>query len=253
MTKEQRYTKILEILSERSDVTVNYLAQKLFVSPSTIRRDYSELQSRGLLHHSYGKATLNHGDAFGLPIELRRRNMPSAKLKIGKAAIELIKDGDIIFIDASSTALCMTEHLDRFTNLTVITNGLGVLTRLEHCKNLNVYSLGGLLIYSSGAFTGQLAADTLSRLHIDKCFFSTTGISSDGRLFNTTEPEHTILCTMLTRSKTKVYLCDSSKFGKTYLLQLCHTDDVDYIISDADLPDSVISPQNDKTVFIKAK
>ena len=143
MTKEQRYTKILEILSERSDVTVNYLAQKLFVSPSTIRRDYSELQSRGLLHHSYGKATLNHGDAFGLPIELRRRNMPSAKLKIGKAAIELIKDGDIIFIDASSTALCMTEHLDRFTNLTVITNGLGVLTRLEHCKNLNVYSLGG--------------------------------------------------------------------------------------------------------------
>ena len=114
MSKEDRYNQILEILRTRNNVTVNYLAKKLFVSPSTIRRDYQVLQSRGLLHHTYGKATLNFGEALGLPIELRRRNMPAEKLKIGKKAVELVKDGDIIYIDASSTALCMVEHLEKF-------------------------------------------------------------------------------------------------------------------------------------------
>ena len=175
MSKEDRYNQILEILRTRNNVTVNYLAKKLFVSPSTIRRDYQVLQSRGLLHHTYGKATLNFGEALGLPIELRRRNMPAEKLKIGKKAVELVKDGDIIYIDASSTALCMVEHLEKFNYLTVITNGLNTLRQLEYFNKITVYSLGGLLTNNSMAFTGQLANENLSHLHIDKCFFSVGG------------------------------------------------------------------------------
>ena len=96
MSKEERYALILDILRTRGDVTVNYLAKKLFVSPSTIRRDYQELEARGLLHHTYGKATLNYGEETGLPLHLRRKNMPEAKLNIGKRAAELIHEGDII-------------------------------------------------------------------------------------------------------------------------------------------------------------
>ena len=253
MSKEDRYNQILEILRTRNNVTVNYLAKKLFVSPSTIRRDYQVLQSRGLLHHTYGKATLNFGEALGLPIELRRRNMPAEKLKIGKKAVELVKDGDIIYIDASSTALCMVEHLEKFNYLTVITNGLNTLRQLEYFNKITVYSLGGLLTNNSMAFTGQLANENLSHLHIDKCFFSTTGISSDGRLLDAVEPEHLVLKTMLKQSKTKVYLCDGSKIGKTYLLQLCDISDVDYVISETDFFDLVEPPKDNKTIFIKAK
>ena len=147
MSKEDRYNQILEILRTRNNVTVNYLAKKLFVSPSTIRRDYQVLQSRGLLHHTYGKATLNFGEALGLPIELRRRNMPSEKLKIGKKAVELVKDGDIIYIDASSTALCMVEHLEKFNYLTVITNGLNTLRQLEYFNKITVYSIGVIILF----------------------------------------------------------------------------------------------------------
>ncbi|MBQ9079503.1 MAG: DeoR/GlpR transcriptional regulator [Clostridia bacterium] len=253
LSKEERYTQILEILRTRNNVTVNYLAKRLFVSPSTIRRDYQVLQARGLLHRSYGKATLNYGEAVGLPIELRRRNMPSAKLEIGRRAVDLIKDGDIIFIDASSTALCMVEHLERFNYLTVITNGLNTLHQLQYFNNITVYSLGGLMTTNSMAFTGQLATDNLSHLHIDKCFFSTTGVSPDGWLMDAVEPEHLVLRTLLKQSDTKVYLCDSSKIGKTYLLRLCEVGDVDYIISDADFFELVTPPENGKTVFIKAK
>lgn len=252
MSKEERYARILDILRTRGDVTVNYLAKKLFVSPSTIRRDYQELESRGLLHHTYGKATLNYGEEAGLPILLRRKNMPEAKLNIGKRAAELIRDGDIIFIDASSTALCMVEHLARFNHLTVVTNGLHTLAQLENLSNLTVYSLGGLRMNNSMALTGQFAIDNLSRLHIDKCFFSTTGVSTDGRLLDALEPEHNVLRMLLSRSRTKVYLCDSSKIGKTYLLELCRLGEIDYVISDADFFDLVEKPQNEKTSFIKA-
>ena len=184
MSKEERYAQILEILRTRNNVTVNYLAKKLYVSPSTIRRDYQVLQTRGLLRHSYGKATLNYGEALGLPIELRQRDMPAAKLKIGRAAAELVQNNDIIYIDSSSTALCMIEHLERFNCLTVITNCLTTLQQLSYYNNITVYTLGGMLMSKSRAFTGQLAIDTLSHLHIDKCFFSTTGLSTDGRLLD---------------------------------------------------------------------
>lgn len=252
MSREERYEQILEILRTRGDVTVGYLAKKLYVSPSTIRRDYQVLQSRGLLHHTYGKATLNYGEETGLPLHLRRKNMPEAKLNIGRRAAELIHDGDIIFIDASSTALCIVEHLSRFNHLTVVTNGIYTLEQLEHLNNLTVYSLGGLRITNSMALTGQFAIDNLSRLHIDKCFFATTGVSEDGRLFDAGEPEHHVLATLLSRSKTKVYLCDSSKIGKSYLFELCKIEDVDYVISDAEFFDLVEKPQNEKTSFIKA-
>jgi DeoR/GlpR family transcriptional regulator of sugar metabolism len=252
MSKEERYAQILDILRTRGDVTVNYLAKKLFVSPSTIRRDYQELEARGLLHHTYGKATLNYGEEVGLPILLRRKNMPEAKLNIGRRAAELIRDGDIIFIDASSTALCMVEHLSRFNHLTVVTNGLHTLAQLENFSNLTVYSLGGLRMNNSMALTGQLAIDNLSRLHIDKCFFSTTGVSTDGRLLAAIEPEHNVVLKALTRSTTKIYLCDSSKIGKTYLLELCRIEDVDCVISDADFPALVNIPETAQTTFIKA-
>ena len=252
MSKEERFAQILDILRTRGDVTVNYLAKKLFVSPSTIRRDYQELESRGLLHHTYGKATLNYGEEAGLPILLRRKNMPEAKLNIGKRAAELIRDGDIIFIDASSTALCMVEHLSRFNHLTVVTNGLHTLAQLENLSNLTVYSLGGLRMNNSMALTGQIAIDNLSRMHIDKCFFSTTGVSTDGKLLAAIEPEHNVVLKALTRSTTKIYLCDSSKIGKTYLLELCRIEDVDCVISDADFPTLVRIPETAATTFIKA-
>jgi DeoR/GlpR family transcriptional regulator of sugar metabolism len=102
------------------------------------------------------------------------------------------------------------------------------------------------------ALTGQFAIDNLSRLHIDKCFFSTTGVSLDGRLLDALEPEHNVLRVLLSRSKTKVYLCDSSKIGKTYLLELCNIEDVDYVISDADFFDLVEKPESAKTAFIQA-
>ncbi|MBR7185329.1 MAG: DeoR/GlpR transcriptional regulator [Clostridia bacterium] len=250
--KEERYAKIMEILRTRNSVTVNYLAQKLYVSPSTIRRDYQVLQARGLLRHSYGKATLDYGEALGMPIEWRQRDMPLAKLRIGARAAELIEDGEIIFIDASSTALCMVEHLERFSHLTVITNGLSALQQLACYNNISVYTLGGRVMSKSRAFTGQLAIDALDRLYIDKCFFSTTGLSADGRLLNLGEPEHMVIQAMVRRSKTKVFLCDSSKIGKTYLLHLCDVGDVDYVISDADFFSVVHPPKPVETVFIQA-
>ncbi|MBQ3078043.1 MAG: DeoR/GlpR transcriptional regulator [Clostridia bacterium] len=253
MSKEERYAQILEILRTRNNVTVNYLAKKLYVSPSTIRRDYQVLQSRGLLRHSYGKATLNYGEALGLPIELRQRDMPAAKLKIGRAAAELVQNNDIIYIDSSSTALCMIEHLERFNCLTVITNCLTTLQQLSYYNNITVYTLGGMLMSKSRAFTGQLAIDTLSHLHIDKCFFSTTGLSTDGRLLDVAEPEHIVIQTMLRQSKTKVFLCDSSKIGRTFLLHLCDIGDLDYVISDADFFDLVHPPAPVDTVFIRAR
>ncbi|MCQ3035901.1 MAG: DeoR family transcriptional regulator, partial [Bacilli bacterium] len=58
MLENERQIKIIEILEKEKKVTVNDLVKTLFVSPATIRRDLSEMASRGLLKRIHGGAIL---------------------------------------------------------------------------------------------------------------------------------------------------------------------------------------------------
>lgn len=59
MITMQRQEEILRILQERKTVTVGYLAESLYVSLPTIRRDLTKLESQGLVQRSHGGVRLN--------------------------------------------------------------------------------------------------------------------------------------------------------------------------------------------------
>ena len=58
------FEEILEILQELEVATVEELAQKLYVSPSTIRRKLNVLQKKGLITRTHGGAQLNDDNNF---------------------------------------------------------------------------------------------------------------------------------------------------------------------------------------------
>ena len=51
-----RREKVLELVRENGDVTVNHLAEQFQVSPLTIRRDLQYLEDHKLLERFYGGA-----------------------------------------------------------------------------------------------------------------------------------------------------------------------------------------------------
>ena len=63
-------------------------------------------------------------------------------------------------------------------------------------------------------------------------FFSSQSLDADGLISDSTEEENFVRRAMLERAKTKVFLCDSTKFGKRSLYGLAHLDDVDFAVFD---------------------
>ena len=251
MYKQERYDRILSILQLRGSATVKYLVDALYVSPATVRRDLQALSEQGLVHHYYGGVTLIQDTSKAPPIELRHQENHSVKQQIGQKALSVISDGDCLFIDASSTCLCMVSGLHRFNNLTVVTNSHLVLEALTDMK-ITVYSTGGKLFRHSMAYTGPIAEACLQSLQFDKCFFSCQSVSEDGNLFDGGEAENQIHRLVMQQRGTRILLCDQRKFCRISMFKLGHISALDYIISDADFYGSIRKPEGHAPVFVQA-
>ena len=103
MLKSERQEMILEILQECKYITTQKLAEKTFSSYSSVRRDLEELEDAGLINRSYGKVELANRNSLLVSYPIRINKNSAQKNIIAKKAASLIKEGDTIFIDPSSS------------------------------------------------------------------------------------------------------------------------------------------------------
>jgi len=125
----------MSLLEQYRQVSVSDLADRFEVSSLTIRRDLDELEAQGLISRSYGMATLLDPLSTGLS-----SNQVTAKFKLAQAAAKLIKDGDTVFINTSSTAIKVLEFITA-ENITIVTNN-GVEFTLGWQDKVSDFSYG---------------------------------------------------------------------------------------------------------------
>ena len=128
--------KILEILETQQYASVEELSAVLCVSTSTIRRSLEILQQKGLVTRTHGGVKINSDNNFSPSFTFRIHQNSFEKKKIALSAIKLIKNGDIIFLDGSTSAFYIAEYLKEFENIRVITNGIDTLSLLSKNKIL---------------------------------------------------------------------------------------------------------------------
>ena len=131
MLKEERLQRLLQILDEQGSVTAEQLSQKLFVSLPTVYRDLRELQRRQLAVRSDGRVRRSRERSVTTPLDFRRTIHAAEKAAIARAAVKLIRDGSVIFLDASTTVSYLIDDLTAFRDLTVLTNGLATAALLR--------------------------------------------------------------------------------------------------------------------------
>ena len=119
----ERQKEILEILEHHKSISVNALAQMLYVSHPTVRRDLTLLEEQGKVHRTHGGVVLRKTSDSEIPLMFREDQNNAAKRIIAEKAAPLIHDGDVIFLDASSTASYLIPHLEKLKDIVVITNG----------------------------------------------------------------------------------------------------------------------------------
>ncbi len=232
----ERLDQILEILRQKKKVDVHYLAKKLFVSEPTIRRDLKILEEEGKIKRSYGGAVLGEFVNTEIPLVLRETERVAEKELIASKAKDYISDGDVLFLDASSTTLALVKHLSSFTNLTVVTNSPKTSLKLAEMQ-IRSFCTGGLLLENSIAYVGPLAERFVANFNADVFFFSCRGVSNDGVLSDSSIDESEIRKVMMAHAKKKIFLCTSDKVGKEYMYKLTDLSQVDQIICDKDLPE----------------
>ena len=233
MNKE-REKEILEIILKEKTVTVKELAKRLYASEPSIRRDLSSLEKQSLIRRTHGGARLeeNSSSAMHIPFMIRELEQSDAKIIIAKKASELVKDGDLIMSDASSTAYGIIPFLSSKSRLTLLTSGIKALVKASE-YGITAQSTGGRLISSCLSLVGEDAQRIISSYNSDICFFSCRGVNADGWLTDFSIEENHIRQHMIKQSKVNVLLCAGKKFGKKYSHNLCHINDIDYIITES--------------------
>lgn len=249
MYQEERLNRILSILQATHYATVEQLVEEIRYSPASIRRDLTLLEKRGLVRRSYGGVTLNSDS--DTPFIFRQHSMKAEKGRIAARAAELVRDGDTLFLDGSSTVQYMGPHLIGKKNITVITNNLMLASYLFE-NGVEVYCAGGKMAELPGTTAGALTAKTFAAFHADWLFLSTDAIDAAGNI--TVRPESYFIHNeaMLQNATRHVYLCSSNKIGKHAKIVQCDLSAIDYFISDIALPED-LAAQFPDTVYIKAE
>lgn len=224
----ERHEQIMDILNERNSVTVQYLANRLYVSLPTIRRDLSYLEKQNRLRRTFGGAVLNNKNVSEISFEIRDNIDAKLKDELAQKASKLIKDDMVIFLDASSTVFRLVPYLKDFKNLTVITNSPKINLQLAE-YNISSYSTGGVLLKNPKSYAGSFAEDFVKKFNADICFLSCRGISAEGFLTDGSIEESTLRMTMMKQSKQTVFIMASTKLNTRYSFNLAHISEVEVI------------------------
>lgn len=234
--------QLLEVIREKKFIKTEELSKIFSVSSSTIRRALTDLQNKGLITRAHGGAQINDEKNYFPNFSFRSHQNSLEKKKIALSAIKLIKNGDVIFLDGSTSAFFIAEYLAEFNNIRVFTNGVDTLSLLSK-YHINAYSTGGQIEEENpSVLVGHYADEMIKNVRADIFFFSAQAVFEDGEIYDCFEQENVLRKSMMKNSAKSVLLCDSTKFGKTSPFRLCNVNDVDYIVSDKSFENYFKSP-----------
>jgi DeoR/GlpR family transcriptional regulator of sugar metabolism len=248
---EERLDLITALLQEQGRVSVADLSERFGVSPVTIRNDLGTLEQQGRLIRTHGGAMPSPSLGTELPaFALRKELHLPEKRKIGSAAAALVRDGDSIALDASTTAWQIARHLKERRELTVVTNGLFVALEFLDSPGVTVVMPGGSLRTASASLVGDQGACILERYHVQKGFFGAGGFTLEEGLTDTSQYEVELKRRMVQRSKEVIAVIDSSKWGQVTSVSLAAIDELDHVISDQAAPPDMVDRLRDEGVRV---
>jgi DeoR family transcriptional regulator of aga operon len=209
----ERQRQILSLLSRQGRLRVAEIVEQFAISEATARRDLEALASQGKAQRVHGGVIAIEQAPPELPILQREGEQADEKALIGKAAAELIADGETVFLGSGTTVLETAKNLRERKNLTVITNSLPVLNMLAGIKEITVIALGGVLRDSELSFIGHITEQALSEIRADKVIIGIRAISLEQGLTNDYLQETLTDRAILKTGRDVIVVADHTKCG----------------------------------------
>ena len=206
------------LLEQQQHLSTKEVMEALEVSESTARRLVTRLCQSGEGTRVFGGVQAPQSYRY----ELLEKENPAAKLAIARQAMELVRDGDVIYIDGGTTCACFASLLaeacgrGEYEELSVFTNSFATLSLLSPvCR---IHCVGGRYRKNRRDFCGAIAESTVSGLRFTRCFLGTDACEAD-RGFTTTDFDTARLASLvISVSGESFVLCGGEKFFRRALV-----------------------------------
>ncbi len=225
-------------------MSVADLARDHAVSPITVHRDLEQLSREGLVERVHGGARAIRGIGT-LPLiatawTQRVEQASAAKMAIADYAATLVVAGSTIFLDASSTSLALARRLmeDPPNELTLVTNSPAISYEVS-AEPMHVVVCPGELDQHMRMVAGRWTVEFMNELNFDTAFVSAAGVTLDAGLTTSRRPLADVVNAARAAAGRTVGLIDASKFGRASLVSIAPAQDLDVIVTDDGLEETV--------------
>ncbi len=235
----ERHKYILEKLNRDGFVKVKEIAEELNVTLVTIRKDLKNLEEKKLLYRTHGSASPVNPQITDINLQVKEKIQIDEKRRIAQAACKLIEENDSIIIASGSTVNIFAEELKPVNHLTAVTASLKTSILLNKRNDIDVIQLGGVVRKNSFSVIGDFAPKIFEVLTCLKLFMGVDGIDREYGVTNSNIEEAILNKKMMKASLKTIILTDSTKFGRRGFGKICNLDEVDVIITDSGIPNTV--------------
>ena len=226
-----RLRDIVNRVDHVGSISVAELSEQFGVAVETIRRDLRALEEAGYLRRIHGGATSLNDHVSALSFSSRQQESPEAKGKIAQIALSLIREGDVLMFDPSSTAWNLAQALPDM-RLTVITNSVRIVFDLVPKANIEVICVGGHYHEKYGAFLGAVTVGNILDYHADICFHSCSAYDPETGAWDSNDLNAGVKKAMLKSSRSNALLCDTSKVGRDGYTLINSIERIDCLVSE---------------------
>ena len=220
----ERHKYILDSLNRRGFVRITDVANELGVTKVTIRKDVKILESKGLLYKVHGSARPANPHVADLDVHVKDNINREAKRAIARRAVELLDDNDSVIVASGSTIHAFAEEirLRPWHHLNIVTPFLRLGVLLNEVENVDVVQLGGAVHKKSLSVSGSEAVRALD---------ITTSTIEEAKLTRR----------MMEAASQTIVLADSSKFGQRGFGRIGSLEEIDVIVTEAEVSEQMAS------------
>lgn len=179
MLAKERQDAIVEQVNSKGSVLVKELSEKYKVTEDSIRKDLSLLEKKGLLKKTYGGAVKVRVNVHEYYADERKDKNLKEKKKIAQKAFELVEEGDMIFLDISTSNLELARLLiDNDSDITIVTNMIEIMRHYIPSQKTKMIFIGGRMSEERDGFVGSLTNQEIEKYRFDKAFMGVVGLDA---------------------------------------------------------------------------
>jgi DeoR family transcriptional regulator, aga operon transcriptional repressor len=249
---EQRRRKIIDLLEQKGQVTVRDLVERFGVSAVTARADLDALASNGSAVRSHGGAVRQVEASQDYPLRLKETLHRSEKIKIGRAAAELVRPNEVIILDSGTTTAEVARQIKarKVQPVTIITNALNIASELMDSSGISVIVVGGLMRPVSCSFVGPQAEMMLKEFHADRLFLAVDGFDLGIGASTPDVFEAQLNGLMMQVSKEVNIVADFSKLGRRSVSRIGPLERIHRLVTDSRAPAEFVEALRKKGVEV---